>query len=501
MTTQNLLEKEHPTDVSLTPATQADDSGFTNRQRILIMIPLLLGGFIALLNETLLNVAFPQLMESLQVPMGTVQWLGTAYMLIIGILVPVAAFLLKTFSTRKLYVAAMVLFSLGTLACGLSTNFAMLLIARGLQGVGTGMLIPIMMDTIMAIYPLSKRGTAMGVSMMVVVAAPGIGPTVAGLILQYLSWPWLFFAMLPFSVAAIVMGIFFLGSFSELTRPRIDLFSILLSTIGFGGLIFGICAIETLGFLNGTVFLSLLCGVIGLTIFSRRQLKLKEPMLELRTLRYPVFTVGTGIIFISFMIPFAVNIILPTYMQSVLGVSPFMSGFALMPGCILCIIFNPVAGKLYDRIGARLPVCLGFAALIISMFFLSRIPDTTTPLVLITVLQALMSTGIAFIFTPAQICALNQIPKAYHAHGIAILNTTSQIASAFGSSLFIGLMGAVEVKRLAKFTSPNVAEHHAAIISGVHVAFTAALVMVIIGLILSFFIKQKDGPASSKLIN
>lgn len=462
---------------------------YTKKQQIQIMLPLLIGGFVALLNETILNVAFPQLMSGLHVPMSTIQWLGTAYMLIIGISVPVAAFLLKTFSTKKLYLSAMVIFTIGTVFCGFSSSFTSLLIFRMLQGVGTGMLLPIMMDTIMEIFSPSKRGAAMGICMMVVVAAPGIGPTLSGVILQFLNWHWLFFLILPFALLSIILGMRFLKSFSDLTMPKIDILSILFSTIGFGGLIFSICSIENLGFLNVTVFVSMLCGIAGLLVFSKRQLFLKQPMLELRTFRYPMFTLGTVIFFISFMMPFAVNIILPTYIQSILGLTTFAAGVALLPGCILNIIIAPIAGHLFDRIGAKPVVIVGFVALTTTMFFLSRTSGSTTLLTLIA-LQACMTLGIGLIFTPTQTNSLNHLPKKYSVHGIAILNTTQQIAAAFGSSLFIGLMGTVQTKQLEMVRNPDVFQQKAAIISGVNVAFTAALIMVVIGLILSFFIKR-----------
>lgn len=488
-----MITQDHPREQ--TTSSYPDDTSisahFTNKQRSLIMIPLLIGGFIALLNETILNVAFPQLMTSLNVSMSTIQWLGTAYMLVIGISVPVAAFLLKTFSTKKLYVSAMILFSIGTIFCGLSSSFSSLLIARMMQGAGTGILLPIMMDTIMEIYPPSKRGTAMGISMMVVVAAPGIGPTLSGFILQYLDWHWLFFVILPFSTIAIILGMVFLKSFSVLTKPNIDILSIILSTIGFGGLIFGICSIENMGFLNASVLVSLLCGIIGLFIFSKRQLSLKQPMLEIRVFRYQMFTFGALILFISFMMPFAVNIILPTYIQSVLGLTTFIAGLALLPGCLLNIIVAPMSGRLFDRIGARPLLFVGFAALTIAMFFLSRISGSTTLITLIA-LQACMTLGIGLIFTPTQTNSLNHLPKQYMVHGIAILNTTQQIAAAFGSSLFIGLMGAVQAKHIENIPSCDILQQHFATIEGANVAFTAALILVIIGLFLSLFIKNKE---------
>ncbi|MCK9207956.1 MAG: DHA2 family efflux MFS transporter permease subunit, partial [Salinivirgaceae bacterium] len=404
------------------------------------------------------NVALPQLMLGLNVSLSTIQWLETAYMLIIGILVPVTAFLIKTFSTRKLYLSAMALFTVGTILCSISQSFHFLLVSRILQGAGTGMLLPIMMDTIMEIFPPSKRGTAMGISMMVVVAAPGIGPTLSGFVLQYLDWHWLFFLMLPFAALAIIMGALFLRNYTALTKPKIDILSILLSTIGFGGLIFGISSIEIMGIWNITVISSLLCGIIGLFCFSKRQFSLKQPMLELRVFHYPMFTVGTVVLFISFMMPFAVNIILPTYMQNVLGVTTFTAGLALLPGSILNVIVVPLVGRFFDKIGAKPLVLLGFMALTITIFLLSHISGATV-LAMLIALQILMTMGFALIITPAQTSSLNQLPKKYMAHGVAILNTTQQIAAAFGSSIFIGLMGAVHANYIGKLVIDEAEQH------------------------------------------
>lgn len=457
---------------------------FTSRERLKIMIPLLIGGFIALLNETLLNVAFPQLTASLHVPISTVQWLATAYMLIIGILVPVVAFLMETFTTKTLYLSAMVLFTAGTILCGISKSFTALLVFRMLQGAGTGMLIPIMTNTILSIYPVEKRGSAMGISLIVVVAAPAIGPTLSGLILQYLNWHWLFFSILPIALIAIASGCINLKNVSNLTKPKIDFLSVILSTIGFGGLIFGICSIETLGLLNKVVLLSLFCAILGLTLFTKRQLSLKQPMLELRAFKFPMFTLGTAILFISFMIPFSINIILPTYMQSSLGLTPFMAGIALMPGGILSGILTPVSGKLYDKIGAKPLVVTGFIFVSVAMFFLCHI-SSSTGITTIIILHMCVFTGISLINTPAQTNTLNQLPKKYNSHGVAILNTVQQISAAVGSSLFIGFMGAKQAEYLLKLKNPSITQQQEALISGVNTAFTVALIIIIIGLILS----------------
>ena len=337
----------------------------------------------------------------------------------------------------------------------------------------------------------------MGMAMMVVVVAPAIGPTLSGFILQYFDWKWLFFLILPFALIAIILGAFNLENVTVLTKPKIDILSIILSTIGFGGLIFGICSIEKEGFLNAMVLISLVLGIGGLILFSKRQLALAQPMLELRVFSYPMFTLGALIIFINFMMPFAVNIILPTYMQTALGMTPFTAGLALLPGCMLSVFVAPLSGRLYDRVGARPLLTIGFLALTISMFFFSRISESTN-LVTLIVLQACMCLGVSSISTPAQANSLNQLPKEYNAHGVALLTTTQQIAAAFGSSLFIGLMGVVQTNNLSGIQSPSAEQQHSAMISGADMAFTAALIIVVIGFIITFFIKPRKKITSDR---
>lgn len=463
---------------------------FTKKQRVMIMVPLLIGAFIALLDETILNVAFTQLGADFHVPISTIQWLGTAYVLTVGILVPVVAFLLKTFSTKTMYLSAMIIYTVGTIICGFSQSFTILMIFRMVEAAGAGMLMPIMINTVTEIFPPAKRGIALGVVMMVVVVAPGIGPTISGLVLQLFSWHYLFFLTLPFAIFAIILGIIYIKNVSILTKPKIDILSIVLSTIGFGALIFGICSIETKGFINVTVLVSLLSGIIGLILFAKRQLSLKQPMLELRTFKYPMFTLGTVMIFITFMIPFAVNIILPTYIQDVLGMTPFIAGLALLPGCMTNGIFSPLSGHLYDKVGAKSLVTAGFVALSVAMFFLSRISASTNLLTIIA-LQICMSLGVSLNVTPIQVNSLNQLPKEYNAYGVAILSTAQQIAAALGSSLFIGLMGAIQTKSLSGIKNPDISQAHSAIISGADIAFSLALIIVVIGFILTFFIKRK----------
>ena len=240
--------------------------------------------------------------------------------------------------------AAMGLFTIGTVLCGLSRSFPTLLIFRMIQGSGTGMLLPILIHTIMQIYPPEQRGVALGKGLTVVVVAPALGPTLAGLILSYMDWYWLFFLMLPIMLAAIILAKFFLVNVSEMTKPRIDVLSIVYSTFGFGGIIFAVGSIESLGIFNPVVLTALGCSVLGLILFIKRQFVLEQPMLELRAFQYPVFVLGSILLLISFMVPFAVGIIVPIFVQNVLGDSAFIAGLIFLPGGIICGICTPLSG-------------------------------------------------------------------------------------------------------------------------------------------------------------
>jgi MFS transporter, DHA2 family, lincomycin resistance protein len=453
-----------------------------------VMITLLLGGFISLLNETILNVAFPRIMSELHIGAETVQWLATGYMLAVGILVPITAFLIHSFTTKQLYNTAITLFLIGTLGAGFSTTFPMLLTARIFQAFGTGMLVPIMLNTILVINPPEKRGAALGTGMFVILFAPAIGPAIAGLILHFFNWNGLFFCLIPFAVLAIVLGNIFLKNVSPITKPKIDALSIILSTLGFGGIIYSISALGSAGFLDPLVLTSTGVGLVSIVLFVCRQLKLKQPMLEVRAFKQPMFSIGVILIMITMMILFSLNIILPTFMQSALAISSFSAGLALLPGGLINGIFSPLTGRMYDKLGAKILVVAGFLFIGIPIACLACI-SIHTSLALIIVLHCVFCLGGAFIMAPTQTNSLNQLPSRNSADGIAIINTSIQIAAAIGSSLFIGLMAAGQQNYLLKAANPSAMDSRLAALSGMRHSLLAAVVFIIIGLILAFFVK------------
>jgi DHA2 family lincomycin resistance protein-like MFS transporter len=455
------------------------------------MVVLLFGGFLSLFNETILNVAFSKLMLEMKVSANTIQWLTTGYVLVVGILVPVTAFLIHSFTTKRLFLSAMILFLFGTILAVFSVSFQALLISRMIQATGTGMLVPIMMNTAIAVNPPEKRGSVMGMCVCAILFGPALGPIASGALLTFFSWQALFIMLIPFCIILIIAGALFLENVSEITKPKIDYLSIILSTIGFAGIIYGISSLGDSSANKLLVAICFIVGIVGLFFFTKRQLSLKQPMLELRAFKHPVFTICVLLIILMQMIQFSMNMVLPLLLQNGLKISSFTAALVLLPAVLINGFTTPVAGKIYDKIGAKKLIPIGFLIVCLFMFFLSRI-DSSSSIALITILYCFVCFGVALTVTPSQANALNQLSKEHHADGIAITNTLMQIAGAMGSSLFIGLMTSGQINYL-KNASNNMADAKIqAVFSGFRYSMTVAAIIMAIGFLLSLLLRRNS---------
>lgn len=465
-------------------------------KRAPIMISLIIGAFIAILNETLLNVAYTDLMAQLQVTAATVQWLSTGFMLVVGILVPVSALLIQWFTTRQMFLGAMTLFTVGTLLSGLAPNFPILLVGRIIQAGGTGLLLPVLMNTILVLYPPEKRGGAMGMMGLVIMFAPAIGPTLSGVIVESLNWRWLFFLIIPFALFSIIFGMIYLKNVSDITKPKVDVISIVLSTIGFGGLVFGFsnAGEGDGGWADPGVYLTIIAGFTSLGLFVWRQLRLKEPMLDMRAFKSPMFSLTTVLLIIMMMTMFSTMIILPLFLQGGLALTAFAAGLALLPGGLLNGAMSPIAGRLFDRYGPRVLVIPGTALLVVTMWFFTNV-TTETATWQFVMFHSMLMLGISLVMMPGQTNGLNQLPRKYYPHGTAILNTLQQVAGAIGVALFIGIMTAAETGYLQSAVDPeSAAAQQEALTSGVQGAFTVGLIFAILAFVLSLFMKRTTAP-------
>lgn len=451
----------------------------------IILSVLVFSAFIGVFNETILNVALNTLMDEMKVTAATIQWIVTGYMIVVSVMVPVTAFLIQSFETKKLYLGAMAFLLIGTISAACSKVFFMLLISRMVQAIGTGMMIPIMMNSILMVTPPEKHGSVMGIGVCAVQLGPALGPTISGYLLQYFSWHVLFIILIPIIVICMILGYVYLVNLSELTKPKMDILSIILSTLGVGGIIYGLSTFSGGENIISTVLIFAV-GIIAFTIFCFRQLSLKEPMLEIRTFKFPLFSIGVILVMISMMTVFTMNVMLPIFLQGALKTTTFLAALVLLPATLCNGCVSLIGGRLYDKIGSRILIPTGFAIITVALFILSTV-GTETGLLKIVITYAIVCIGIGCTLSISQTSALNILPKQYYPHGVAILNTLQQVAAAIGSAVFIGIMSSSQSKVLATLGSVE-----GSVAYGFRTAVLALNLFAFIGLCLSIIMSIKN---------
>lgn len=457
--------------------------------KVPIMIVLISGAFVTILNQTLLGTALPKIMHDLSLDANTVQWLQSVFMLVNGIMIPVTAFLIERFTTRRLFLSAMGLFALGTLIAAIAPSFLFLLTGRILQASGAGIMMPLMQTIMFLIFPIEKRGTAMGVFGLVIAFAPAIGPTLSGWIVEHFPWRTLFFMILPIAIIDIIVAYFILKNVTKQTYPKLDILSIILSTLGFGGFLYGFSIAGSAGWTSWQVIISMVIGGIAVAWFILRQLKLKQPILEFRVFKYKIFTITTVIGMVTFMAMIGAAVVLPLYMQDMLGFSAVDSGLALLPGAILMGLMNPVTGRLFDKYGARWLAILGLGIVVVTTFMFAILTPETS-FAYIATINALRMLGVAMAMMPVTTAGLNSLPDSLIPHGTALNNTFRQVSGSIGTALPITIM------TTAAIPSEGVAGE----IHGVNISFVVAGITAIIGFVLAFFVRDRVSNNADKRI-
>ncbi|MCU9612709.1 DHA2 family efflux MFS transporter permease subunit [Caldibacillus lycopersici] len=452
-----------------------------NRKTIVAL--LLAGSFIAILNQTLMITAIPPIMEEMGITPNTGQWLTTVFMLVNGIMIPVSAFLLERFTTRQLFITAMSVFAVGTLFAGVAPNFSMLLIGRVIQSAGAGVMLPLMQTVFLMIFPVNKRGSAMGLIGLVISFAPAIGPALSGYVTEHSSWRVLFFIILPIAIIDIVVAFFALKNVTELQKPKLDILSVILSSFGFGGLLYGFTSAGNNGWTSLLTVLSLSIGAVALIAFILRQLKLKHPMLEFRVFTYSIFPLAVAIGMITFMGLIGVETLIPLYMQNMRDFSAFEAGIALLPGALITGLMSPITGRIFDKFGAKKLVMIGLTIVTVSSFAFIRL-DTSTSLAFMTIMYSIRMLGLSMVMMPIATAGLNQLPVRLLPHGAAMDNTMKQIAASVGTAILVTIMTTSEESAANRaIVNPD--------IYGANVAFIVVALLSLVGLIIAYFVKEK----------
>lgn len=489
-----------PNDSVSAPAVPPEEQKLAPAARTTILV-LLVAAFVVILNETIMNVALPRLQTTFGVTADTVQWLVTAFMLTMAVVIPTTGYLLRRLSIRTAFILAMALFSAGTLIAALAPAFGVLLVGRVVQASGTAIMMPLLMTTILDIVPPAKRGAMMGNVSIVISVAPAIGPTVSGLILQYLQWRMIFVIVLPIALIALALGARLLGkmtSETEHSTTPLSVPSLLLAIPGFGLLVYGLSSfggghggeVEAGAAASGpgaTPFVALGISVVALTFFTLLQLRLQKrdrALLDLRPFNYRPFTMSLLLMVMAMVALFGVIILLPMYLQQVRGLDPLDTGLILLPGGLLMGLLAPWVGNMYDKVGPRPLMIPGGALLVLVLAFYTQL-TATTEVWLMVVAHLVMSLSFALLFTPAFTTGLNPLPHHLHSHGSAVLSTLQQLGGAAGTALLVGIMAAGTGTALA-----SGADEISAQVTGFQHGFTASAIFAAAVFALTFTMKK-----------
>ncbi|WP_226536157.1 DHA2 family efflux MFS transporter permease subunit [Fictibacillus halophilus] len=461
-----------------------------NYKQSTIVTLLLAGTFIAILNQTLMITAIPPIMDEMNITANSAQWLTTVFMLVNGIMIPVSAFLLERFTTRQLFLSAMSVFAFGTLVAGLAPNFEMLLLGRVIQSSGAGVMLPLMQTVFLMIFPVNKRGSAMGLVGLVISFAPAIGPALSGWVTSHYSWRLLFFIILPIALIDIIVAYFALKNVTETAKTRVDVLSIILSSFGFGGLLYGFTCAGNLGWTAPSTLLWLGIGVVALILFITRQLRLKHPMLEFRVFANSVFPLTVAIGMITFMGLIGAETIIPLFMQNMRDFTAFEAGLALLPGALITGLLSPITGRLFDKFGARWLAFTGLTIITGSSFAFATLGPSTS-FTFITVMYSIRMLGLGMVMMPVATAGLNRLPKRLIPHGAAMDNTMKMIAASVGTAILVTVMTTVagNAKANPEISYPDM--------HGANMAFIVVSVLSLVALIISFFIKNEKAEEES----
>ncbi|KTS55302.1 major facilitator transporter [Microbacterium testaceum] len=435
-----------------TTAPPPTASGVTTAQSRVIWL-LLTAAFVAMLNETTMNVAIPFLIRDLGITAVSAQWLTTAFMLTMAVVIPITGFLLQRFTTRQVFITAMTLFSTGTLVAFLSPGFELLVVARVIQASGTAIMMPLLMTTIMTIVPPQHRGRMMGRVSIVMALAPAIGPTMSGLILQSLGWHWIFGIVLPIALVSLFVGARWIHNLGETRTAPIDVASVILSALGFGGLVFGLSQIggghggdpDAASTSLVSLIAALTIGALGLGAFIWRQIRLQRTdsaLLDLRVFRSGAFTLTVAQLGVMSLAFFGAITLLPLYLQTVLGKTPLETGLAVLPGSLVMGLAGPVIGRIYDRFGTQMLLVPGAVIVSATLWFYTTV-GTETSFALLIVVQTVMMIGLALSFTPLFTASLGSLEPRFYSYGSAVVGTVQQVAGAAGIALLITVMSSV----------------------------------------------------------
>lgn len=460
----------------------------TTHPKGLMMTILLLGSFLTTLAETLLNNALPAIMAELSVSQMAAQWLSTGYFLVAGVTMPTAAYFTNRVKLRPLFCSIMAIFLVGLLISATAPNFTILLLGRLIQAISVGLSMPLVQNVLSLIFPVEKRGLVLGIAGVVISLGPAVGPTLSGIIVDHFSWRMLFIFLIPVAAVTLLLGWGFIQNLTPTRADQLDGWSVVLSTLGFGTLLYGFSNIGTGTVPGWAVLVALLVGGLIVAGFVRRQLRLDHPLLQLRVFRSPTFRRVSFVAFLAAVALMGPELIVPLYNQNIRGLDATTSGLTLLMGALLMAVISLLSGRLYDEFGIRQLVIFGLGGAV-----LASVPmlwfDAHTSVIWIAVIYALRISGLTFVYMPLSVLALNALPQTAVVDGSTIIVTVQQLATSLGTALLVATTAWGQ--RLAQHWGQVGASARA---GGYHLAFGVILLVTAACLVGALTLKNRTSP-------
>ncbi|MFW3517212.1 MDR family MFS transporter [Staphylococcus caprae] len=462
-----------------------------------MIITMLLGGFFGLLNETLLTTALPSIMKDFHIQYSQVQWLTTAFLLTNGVVIPLSALVIQRFTTRQVFLTGILIFFIGTIVGGFSPNFTILLFARIIQALGSGIMMPLMMTTILDIFEPHERGKYMGIFGLVIGLAPAIGPTLSGYLVEYFNWGSLFHVVAPIAAITFIIALFTVKNVGTNVKVPIDIISIILSVFGFGGLLYGTSSISHDGWDDPIVITTIIGGIILVALFIWRQSHLETPLLNFGVFKNKQFAIGLLIMAVTMISMIGSETVLPMFVQNLLNESALDSGLILLPGAIVMAVMSMTSGAMYEKFGAKPLAIIGMLIVIITTSYFVVMDEHTSTIMLATV-YAIRMIGIAIGLMPVMTHTMNQLTPEMNAHGSSMTNTVQQISGSIGTAGLITILSQASQHFSPKMSDYKVMNKQEMIgqikidtmLHGYHAGFLFAVIITVISFLCTFMIKK-----------
>lgn len=455
----------------------------------LMLTTLMIGTFSGLFGETALNMALSTLMKEFSITASIAQWLVTGYLLTLAIFMPVSALLTRWFNTKSLILSAILISFIGCVIAAIATNIITLMLGRVINAIGTAIILPVLINAALMIFAKTKHAAIMGIIGVAITLAPAIGPTLSGLVITFINWRAIFILSASLYAIIFMMALKVVENIGDITKPDVDVISIMLSAIGFGGIIYSLSILADTPFTSPDIWFPLALGVIGLAAFAWRQINIDLPMINFRVFNQNEFVIGLQLMMLSIMSVLATAIVLPMYLMDVLKLEAALAGIFLLPGNILNIILSPVVGNLYNRYDFRMFTILGALFILASASMFLFVINESASAWEISIAFMCLCCGVTCIIMPAQTTALSALPKALYADGSSVWNTLYQVSGAIGSSVSVTLMSYVVGKSLESDQNIN---ETTALSQGVHSVFYFILLIGVASLYLAFKLKKSD---------